>query len=311
MDFHKLDLNLLRVLAVLLEEKNTYRAAERLNTTQPTISRNLARLREAFGDPLFIRHKRGLKLSGRAEQLEKSLPSMLSQLQQTIEGDDFAPEKLSGLFRIAMNGYLIEVYGTQIYQALAQACPNIELEMLAYSSKTHEHLLSDYIELGITYHLSTVSKALYQKVVGANEFGLIARHGVFTDHPVLSLDDFKKHVFCGLIIPGITERAMLLRDIVGPEFRVAFRSQQLNPLLDVLKTSDYVLAVPELLALKLDPSIFQFVPVDSRMVAAYANVALIYNSRHAYSDKYRWLEQVVLSVMADGDAALQQWRTEK
>jgi DNA-binding transcriptional LysR family regulator len=311
MDFHKLDLNLLRVLAVLLEEKNTYKTAERLNTTQPTISRNLARLREAFGDPLFIRHKRGLKLSGRAEQLEKALPSMLSQLQLTIEGEVFVPEKLSGLFRIAMNGYLIEVYGAQIYQALAQVCPNIELEILSYSSKTHEHLLSDYIQLGITYHLSTASKALYQKVVGANEFGLIARKGLLPEGEVLPLADFKKYVFCGLIIPGMNERAMLLRDLVGPEFRVAFRSQQLNPLLDVLKTSDYLFALPELLTLKLDLSAFQFIPVEPGTVSAHANVALIYNSRHAYSDKYLWLEQLVLSVMADSDAALQQWQAER
>ncbi|MCW8885823.1 MAG: LysR family transcriptional regulator, partial [Motiliproteus sp.] len=50
-----LNLNLLRALATLLEEKNVTRAASRLHLTQSAMSRQLGQLRDYFDDPLLIR----------------------------------------------------------------------------------------------------------------------------------------------------------------------------------------------------------------------------------------------------------------
>ena len=45
----------LRVLQVMLSEGSLTRAAARLDTTQPTLSKALARLRLHLGDPLLVR----------------------------------------------------------------------------------------------------------------------------------------------------------------------------------------------------------------------------------------------------------------
>lgn len=45
-NLHRLDLNLLRTLDVLLSENNVTRAAQRLNLSQPSVSIQLAGLRE-------------------------------------------------------------------------------------------------------------------------------------------------------------------------------------------------------------------------------------------------------------------------
>nr|MBK4237315.1 LysR family transcriptional regulator [Enterobacter hormaechei] len=58
-DIKSMDLNLLKALDVLLDERNVTRAAARLGLTQPALSGMLARLRESFGDPLFARAQRG------------------------------------------------------------------------------------------------------------------------------------------------------------------------------------------------------------------------------------------------------------
>ena len=60
----RIDLNLLVVLDTIVAEGGVSRAAERLNLTQPAISHALARLRELFGDPLFVRHGRTLGADG-------------------------------------------------------------------------------------------------------------------------------------------------------------------------------------------------------------------------------------------------------
>lgn len=53
-DIRNLDLNLLKALDALLDERSVTRAAARLALTQPAVSGMLTRLRDAFNDPLFI-----------------------------------------------------------------------------------------------------------------------------------------------------------------------------------------------------------------------------------------------------------------
>ncbi|MEX5507444.1 LysR family transcriptional regulator, partial [Pseudomonas putida] len=70
MNIANFDLNLLRVLDMLLREQNVSRAAERLALTQPTVSNALARLRDLLGDPLLVRVGRRMRPTPRALALE-------------------------------------------------------------------------------------------------------------------------------------------------------------------------------------------------------------------------------------------------
>lgn len=56
-----LDLNLIPYLVALNETRNVSRAGELLGVSQPRVSAALGRLREHFGDPLFVRTSRGME----------------------------------------------------------------------------------------------------------------------------------------------------------------------------------------------------------------------------------------------------------
>ena len=60
MDSTRLDLNLLVTLEALLVEQNVTKAAARLHLSQPAVSAQLSRLRDAFDDPLLIPAQRGM-----------------------------------------------------------------------------------------------------------------------------------------------------------------------------------------------------------------------------------------------------------
>ena len=64
-----LDLNLLKAFSVLMEERNVSKAAEHLAITQPAMSGVLARLRDSFDDPLFVRVQRGVVPTNQALEL--------------------------------------------------------------------------------------------------------------------------------------------------------------------------------------------------------------------------------------------------
>ena len=70
----ELDLNLLRVFAVVADSRSVTQAASRLYLTQPAVSAALRRLAEAVGAPLFARHGRGLALTSRGSACSPICP---------------------------------------------------------------------------------------------------------------------------------------------------------------------------------------------------------------------------------------------
>jgi LysR family transcriptional regulator, mexEF-oprN operon transcriptional activator len=75
-----LDLNLLRVFAVVADSGSVTEAASRLYLTQPAVSAALRRLTAAVGAPLFARSGRGIALTSRGEQLRDGLHPHLQKL---------------------------------------------------------------------------------------------------------------------------------------------------------------------------------------------------------------------------------------
>lgn len=83
-NLQRLDLNLLRTLHVLLSENNVTRAAQRLNLSQPSVSVQLARLREIFADPLLLPGPRGMQPTARADELRGPLRDALLALELAV-----------------------------------------------------------------------------------------------------------------------------------------------------------------------------------------------------------------------------------
>src|SRR5580692_3588275 len=68
----------LRVLALLLEVGSLTRAAQILETTQPTVSKILTKLRTHFGDPLFVRVGLSMHPTPKAIELAQPLKELLT-----------------------------------------------------------------------------------------------------------------------------------------------------------------------------------------------------------------------------------------
>src|SRR5258706_6641005 len=77
-----LDLNLLRVFAVVADSGSVTEAAKRLYLTQPAVSAALRRLQTNVGAPLFARSGRGLQLTSPGTRLRETLHPHLERLVQ-------------------------------------------------------------------------------------------------------------------------------------------------------------------------------------------------------------------------------------
>lgn len=84
MNFRQLDLNLLRVLVAIHRTRSVTAAGKALALSQPATSNALARLREFFGDELFVRSPAGLQPTRLCEQLAPAMQSQLLAMESLL-----------------------------------------------------------------------------------------------------------------------------------------------------------------------------------------------------------------------------------
>lgn len=102
-----LDLNLLTILAAVIETSSATLAAERLGLSSSSISYALNKLRQHFSDPIVIRTSSGVKPTLLAMNLYNNTRPLLDELNSTLSTLDFAdnavPSSRSRTIRIRSN----------------------------------------------------------------------------------------------------------------------------------------------------------------------------------------------------------------
>lgn len=135
-----LDLNLLRVLDVLLEERSVTRAGARLALSQSAVSHALGRLRHMLGDELFVRGPDGMRPTPRALEIGPQVHAALGQLQSALGPREFDPATSQRRFTIAAGAYSCAVLAPALVQRLAETAPGIELEIAEYNADAIERM---------------------------------------------------------------------------------------------------------------------------------------------------------------------------
>ncbi|MBV8869861.1 MAG: LysR family transcriptional regulator, partial [Acetobacteraceae bacterium] len=101
----RLDVNLLLVFEEAMASGKLSAAAKRLGLTQSAISHAIGRLREVFGDELFIRTPRGVRPTPRALALREPLAEALRLIGGAIRPASFDPTRDERVFRVAASDY--------------------------------------------------------------------------------------------------------------------------------------------------------------------------------------------------------------
>jgi DNA-binding transcriptional LysR family regulator len=190
-DIKGIDLNLLVVLDALLDERNVTRAAARLGYTQPTISGMLARLRDLFDDPLFVRTQRGILPTPRAQALALPLKQLLADTRRLVAREAFDPSRAELTFAISSNDYMQQALLMPFVRALRNEARGIRLAICpAIIEGVGDALARGQIDLAVTipeFAMSDLpSRLLYREryVVAVRPRHPLARRGA------MSVDSF-------------------------------------------------------------------------------------------------------------------------
>ncbi|MFZ3432207.1 LysR family transcriptional regulator [Vibrio harveyi] len=242
--FSTLDLNLLRTFIILHQERNMRRAAERLFVSQPAVSKALQRLRDHFEDELFVKTHHGLRATEYANDLAESLAPLLDDISITINGSKaFNPLEMNGTVKIALAPFILSSYASEIFQAIRQAAPHVQIHLLNWSRSTMEEIIKDEVVLGVNYEINHAPKELLTKMIVKDEFCAYVRK----DHPLqghrLQISDCNDLEFATVIAADWNSNISFsekIKKIKGVEPKIAFRSELPSAIIDVVANSDMV-----------------------------------------------------------------------
>lgn len=128
-DHRDADLNLLVVFQKLLVERHVGRAAKRLGLTQSAASHALGRLRIMFGDPLFVRHPKGIEPTPRALALAPVVADILDRANCMLASSSgFDPSRPS-TFTIGGTDLGVFTVLVPLIKRLRETAPNVDLRV--------------------------------------------------------------------------------------------------------------------------------------------------------------------------------------
>ncbi|APA87870.1 LysR family transcriptional regulator [Paraburkholderia sprentiae WSM5005] len=302
------DLNLLVALDLLLAEASVVRAARRLGLSASAMSRTLARLREATGDPLLVRAGREMVLTPHAEALRRRTSDAVHEARALLRPSTTDPDfhTLQRTFIIRANDGFVEAFGASVIAEATAHAPNVRISFAPKTEKTPMHLRegSADLEIGV---LAEMGPEIRVQALFRDRFVGVARKG----HPLESEREVtaERYVAFGHVVASRRGRSSGPVDAalaaLGLERKVVAVVPGFPAALAVARASDLIALVPAsfLLGLPENQSKAQQSPVSATVFAfdlpvttGRITVSQMWHPRVDAEPVHRWLRQLVLDV---------------
>jgi DNA-binding transcriptional LysR family regulator len=297
-----IDLNLLVALDALFAEGSVAGAARKLGLSASAMSRTLARLRAATGDPLLVRAGRSLVPTQHAAELRERVPRLTQEVRALLQpaAKELDLAVLERSFTLRANEAFVQVLAARLVAAVTQAAPRVRLRFAPKPDKDVRPLREGSVDLEIGVLGQTGPEVRVQALFTDHFVGAV-RQG----HPLLAGEiTAERFAACGHVIvspPAYTadpvDEALaalgLKRDVVvvAPSFPAALAIACASDL--VAQVTDACLGAEQTQGASSRAEAQGFeLPVQT---AAFA-VSQLWHPRMDADPAHRWLRGLVQSV---------------
>lgn len=293
------DLNLLVALDALLMEGNVARAARRLRLSPSAMSRTLARLRTATGDPLLVRAGRGLVPSPRALELKASVGQVVGQAMTILSPTEAVVLKdVKRTFTLRTSDGFVETFGPALLSLIAAEAPGITIHFIQKVTRDGALLRDGTVDLetgvvggALGPEIRTV--ALFRdRFVGAVRKGHPLSRGRVTAARYIAAD----HI---VIFRGEAEKGPVDVDLAtqGMERNIGAILTGFSAALTLARSTDLVATVPERHTENLRAGLHTFpLPFRTRELT----VSLLWHPRMDADPAHRWLRDRIRQICGGG-----------
>jgi len=148
----RLDLKQLRVFQALIQEQNASKAANQLGLTQQAVSEHLKKLRDVFGDRLFLRKANGFVPTPFAEDLSIGVNKLLNDFTALLSPTNFDPKTVTGTFVISATDYAQQVVLPSLISILRKQSPHLKIIVRDFElDKIHQLMESGKVNMAIAF----------------------------------------------------------------------------------------------------------------------------------------------------------------
>jgi DNA-binding transcriptional LysR family regulator len=178
----KIDLNLLPVVVALMDQGSVSGAARQLGMSQPAVSAALARLRDVFADPLFVRTSRGMEPTPRTLALIGPTRAALGVVNnEVLQNMGFDPASSDKKFTLALTDIGEMVFLPKILECLRTEAPNTTMRSVTLSVPQIERGLElGDIDLAVGYFPDLKGNNFFQQRLFSHSFVCLLR----ASHPI-------------------------------------------------------------------------------------------------------------------------------
>ncbi|MBN1087281.1 LysR family transcriptional regulator [Erwinia aphidicola] len=245
-DIRTLDLNLLKALDALLDEGSVTRAAQRLSLTQPAVSGMLIRLRDYFGDPLFVRTSHGMVPTLRANELSMPVKQILTDISILLKPTQFDPMTAELTYTLVATDYALKAVVVPLMAALKQRAPNIKIAVRSVDNeRMYQQLSQGEVDLALITPQTTPDE-LHSRALYEEDYVCVAR----SNHPLAATSEMTLEQFCKqehILVSteghftGVTDEALAKLSLTR---RVGMSVNSFLVIPDILRLTDMIAVVP-------------------------------------------------------------------
>ncbi|MBB5959600.1 DNA-binding transcriptional LysR family regulator [Saccharothrix tamanrassetensis] len=289
------DLNLLVTLDVLLQEGSVTRAGERLALSPSAMSRALARLRRATGDPLLVRAGRGLVPTPRALELRDRVRGLVQEAEEVLRpAEKLDLATLERTFALRGSDGFVESFGPALVARVGREAPGVRLRFLRKTRKDATALRNGTVDLetGVIGH-APAPDVLSHPLFTDRFIGVVrGAHPLSTGKVTTARYASARHVHVSR--RGLT--AGLADEVLRPTGRrrhVVTVVDGFSAALALANASDLVATVPERHTAQLRQGMCSF---ELPFRVPEVTVSLLWHVRLDADPAHRWLRGCVLDV---------------
>ena len=289
------DLNLLFTLDALLAEGSVARAGQRLRLSSSAMSRALARLREATGDPLLVRAGRGLVPTPRAIELREQVHQLVQDAEAVLRpSKKLNLQQLVRTFTLRTSEGFVENFGPGLIARVSQEAPGVRLCFVLKPDKDSAPLRDGIIDLETGVVAKTIGPEVRAQALFRDRLVGVVRSG----HP-LSKGRITpaRYASCGHIAvsrPGLEMKAIdESLEPLGLERKIVTTVGGFSTAIALARASDFIATVPERHTGVLREDMHSFpLPVATPEFT----VSLLWHPRMDADPAHRWLRECLREV---------------